>query len=156
MKRFVPDKSGQKYRIKVNKYPYHFLIYELYELIGQHECVGCIRWQLISPKQMNIGDIHIRNDRDPPDGPVCPGYCSIEPEAARKNYRGKGLGTELLKLAIDYAREKRVKFICGSVTKEDNSKTRFILEWYERHGAKVVRYQGHNPDPVASICWELD
>jgi GNAT superfamily N-acetyltransferase len=106
---------------------------------------------------MNLNEVYVRDDSYPLDGSICPATHPIGRGSCAGSYRNKGIGTELLKLAVNCARKRRLKFICASVTKEDISKTPYLLEWYERRGFKKSgRYKGCIPDAVAWVCMQLD
>jgi GNAT superfamily N-acetyltransferase len=146
LKKFLKDNFGQEYTMEIieTKDTFSGILYDRGEHVGH---MGC---KLYTTKQMNLDEVYIRDDSDPLDG-------SISPGGRAKNYRNKGLGTKLLKLAINYARNRRAKFIYGSVTKEDISRTPFLLQFYERRGFKKSGpYKGCLPDAVAWICLELD
>jgi GNAT superfamily N-acetyltransferase len=60
-----------------------------------------------------------------------------------KNYRHQGLGTKLLQLLIEHAKERKVKRLYGSVMKDDIAKILGLVGWYEWLGfQKRGPYQG--------------
>lgn len=50
-----------------------------------------------------------------------------------KSYRRLGLGTKLLKMVIDKAKESGVKFLHGRITQEDFNDNPNLLNWYKKH-----------------------
>ena len=58
------------------------------------------------------------------------------------NYQQRGLGTQLLQLALTCARHKKVKTLSGWVRKKDVVQNPGLLRWYEKHGFEVIPVAG--------------
>jgi GNAT superfamily N-acetyltransferase len=134
MKRFIRDRDGEKYSLKAVKHPDGTIHLEL---TYRGDWVGLVKWTLHPPDIMVVEDICIRDDSEP----HIPGESIVEHSIKQarlkgeiKNYRRRGLGTELLKLLLDLARENKVKQVRGSIIKLDAIKTPNLIEWYEKRG----------------------
>lgn len=157
MKRFIRDRCGEKYQIKVVKNPDDTVHWEV-KYKGDH--VGIAKWSFKTPDIMIINDICIRDDSDTTDLSIVD---RLIKEQARskgeiKNYRHKCLGTELLKSLLDLARENKVKQVCGSIIKIDIIRTPNLIEWYEKRGfRKGPPYPGCIKEKaIAWIYLDLD
>jgi len=97
-------------------------------------------------------NIYIRDDSDSPRSSL---DCSNLPtwlkenitvtEIKRdsKNYRHQGLGTKLLDLLIEHAKERMMQRLYGSIMKKDIDKTPGLVGWYEWLGfQRCDPYQG--------------
>lgn len=76
----------------------------------------------------------------------------------KNDYRRRGLGTELLKLVIEIAREKNVACIQGIVTRQGIAENPKLLEWYEEHGFEVIPVAApgaNTSDAVASFLCNM-
>lgn len=155
MKQFVTDTRGQRYLLTVlDDSDDLFWV----RLSRKGDWVGEAKCPMPLPNTMANGDIHIRDDSDPPRS-----YTENwlrgdwKSRKSMKCYRHIGLGTKLLKLVIQHARMKLVKYIYGSITQEDINRTPRLLQWYEKHGFKKCgSYPGCIKDAFAWICMELD
>ena len=56
-----------------------------------------------------------------------------------KTYRGRGLGSALLKHVIEVAKDLDVHVIHGSVTKVDMASTPYLLDWYKNQGFQIEK-----------------
>jgi len=148
MKRFICDRYGQEYQLVVHEDSDDFFSAELRyrgEWIGKIEC----KFDL--PDIMVVEDLEIRNDSDSE-----PAFHRMRAKSNPINYRGRGLGTALLGLAVTSAKGKGVKHIYGSIVQKDINKTPNIVEFYERRGfKKVAHYPGCLANAVAYICMVL-
>jgi hypothetical protein len=83
MKKFISDRSGQKYQLIVNEDSDECFSVELRR---NGERVGKVEAKFDLPDNMVIEDIEIRNDFDQSDSVMM----SIMKPARQINYRGKG------------------------------------------------------------------
>lgn len=73
-----------------------------------------------------------------------------------EGYRHHKLGTQLLSLLIEHARNKRVPKLYGSIIQKHIDETPGLVEWYERMGfQKCSPYPGHVPSAVVYIVMDL-
>lgn len=154
MKTFVTDNHGRRYQIKILENSDHFFIVEVRH---QGEYVGIAKCALSLPDTMELSDIKIRDDSDPPENIIDHMMKSI-PSSKRdaKSYRHIGLGTALLKLVVDHAREKQVKRVFGSIVKKDIDRTPDLIAWYEKRGFRRCNpYPSCVAEAVAWICLDL-
>jgi len=77
------------------------------------------------------------------------------------SYRGRGMGSALLRHIIDLAREHSLHRIYGVVVEHDYQAMPYLLDWYARHGFTVTsatnedRAQPHQGNAVALLDLEL-
>ena len=145
------DRQGQSYRLSlsVKGDRSHFQLYWRQTLVGEARCLR------ESPERMAIGDIAIANEVIPPPANLLmrgfrqlPG-CQHPPV----NYRGRGLGTALLRSMIEHSRQVGAKELCGEVFEQDVQNCPVLLSWYERQGFERQEPQGElEVDVVALIC----
>ncbi|WP_324664290.1 GNAT family N-acetyltransferase [Dehalococcoides mccartyi] len=122
------------------------------ELRRKGEWVGKLEADFNFPDLMVIEDIEIRNDFQSTDSFMA----SIMQPKEKRCYRGQGLGTVLLKLAIGTGKKKNLKRICGSIVRKDVDRTPDLIEFYERHGfKKISSYPSCLADAIAYICLDL-
>jgi hypothetical protein len=123
-------------------------------LVGEAKCVrqSQTRWEL--------GDIAIANAVIPI--PVSPIPASPIPihglsHPTPVNYRGRGLGTVLLKCLVEHARSQGAQELWGEVFQQDIENDPKLLNWYQTFG-----FERHPPsgdvaeDVVALICLTLN
>jgi GNAT superfamily N-acetyltransferase len=58
----------------------------------------------------------------------------VEDLRVREPFRGRGIGSELLRRVFEKAAELAMHEIWGGVTAKDIGATPFLLAWYERNG----------------------
>lgn len=157
MRRFIKDRCGEKYPLKAVKHPDGTIHLEL---TYRGDYVGLVKWTLRPPAIMEVNDLQIRDDSEPPIQEESIMERLIKQARLKgeiKNYRRKGLGTELLKLLLDLARENRVKQVRGSIVKLDTIRTLNLIEWYEKRGfRKGPPYPGCIKTAIAWIYLDLD
>lgn len=72
------------------------------------------------------------------------------------NYRGRGLGSVLLRHFIAYTREQAFQVMQGQVFRADLENTPYLLQWYRQHGFEILPAPEHAPpDLVASLRMSL-
>jgi len=152
MRKFITDNSGLRYYLELVEDSEDLFWVNLWR---KDEWVGHIKYQTDHINIIIAGDVYIRDDSDPLNRrSIFSDYASLpawikknvkvtEVNKHFKNYRHQGLGTKLLTLLIEHAREKNVQRIYGNVMKDDIGKTPGLIEWYERHGfQRCGPYQG--------------
>jgi GNAT superfamily N-acetyltransferase len=70
-----------------------------------------------------------------------------------KNYRRRGLGTELLQFVIEKAREERVARIRGFVTNQGLADNPKLLEWYRRYGFEIIPIDSPGSEKTDKVAW---
>jgi GNAT superfamily N-acetyltransferase len=151
---FVTDREGHSYRIEVEERDHCLDIWLLDHRteIGRAACI-------LHPDAMELTDIIIW------EKPVLfrKGLWRLVPydlyvRLKGKNYRQRGLGTELLKTIIAKAREKGVVCIRGFVTNQGIAENPKLLEWYQKHDFTVMPVTSpgsEKTDKVAQIQMDL-
>jgi hypothetical protein len=112
----------------------------------------------LSPTTFWLQDIAIANQVNQPSRAGWltwrPGFRSQLPQPI--NYRGRGLGSILLRQLIDYTREHAFQHIQGQVFRADTENTPYLLQWYRHHGFEILPATEHDsPDLVANIQMKL-
>jgi GNAT superfamily N-acetyltransferase len=149
MKQYILDRLGQRYKLIIHEDSNEFFSVEL-RLKG--EWVGKLEADFRFPNLMIIEDIEIRNDFERTDSFMA----SIVQPKDKKCYRSQGLGTALLKLAVDTGKKKNLKRICGSIMRKDIDRIPNLIEFYERRGFKrISSYPGCLANALVCICMEL-
>jgi GNAT superfamily N-acetyltransferase len=154
MRRYVKDSYGQKYQIRVLEDSNDFFHVELRQggqYVGEAKCLVRV------PDTMELTDIRIRDDSDPPESTIERIMkIAAESKSNMKSYRRRGIGTALLQLVIDHVRERQLSRICGSIVEKDIERTPNLIEWYEKRGFKKGGpYPGCINKAVAWIQLEL-
>ena len=151
MERFITDNKGQKYRVL----PYDnadgsFDLQIKYKSQVAGEVVSSMRQE----GDIVLEDIRIRDDNDP-DNSRSPTFLSGLSGTAM-NFRGTGLGTKLLKLFMDCARNRGLKRVYCSIMERDISRRPYLLDWYKKYGFKECEpYEYHVPGAKMCLCLEL-
>lgn len=70
-----------------------------------------------------------------------------------KYYRRRGLGTELLRLVIEKAREEEVARIQGFVTNQGLAENPKLLEWYRRYGFEIIPIDSPGTEKTDKVAW---
>jgi len=166
MRKFITDNNGLRYYLEVvEDSDDSFYI----EIRRKGDWVGYAEYQRY-PMNIEITEvnIYIRDDSDPPRrSPGNLEYSNLrtwikksititELKKTNKNYRHRGLGTKLLNLLIEHAKERKVQCLYGSVMKDDIAKTPGLVGWYERLGfERCGPYQGCIPNAEVWIFMDL-
>ena len=143
MKRYITDKQNRRYEIVRDDYDWGFRIWVHRYRAFDHTVVGWLWCRYLDTDHWQLSDIVLHDPaRCRPRGLAK--YLPFYSRAfCPRNYRRRGLGTKLLRAFIGLARMMEVKVITGEVKNQgliDNPK---LLEWYQRHGFKVMM----EPDP---------
>ena len=104
-----------------------------------------------------IGDILIRDDviHAPEHLGAALLRWLVEPKPI--DYRRQGLGTHLLQFAIKKARQRGIKRIYGSLTKEDINNNPNLVKWYKTHGFEILPPSQENIESaVCGISFNLE
>ena len=112
----ICDRQGREYRLQVNEDKDSYFIAKL---LYRNSEVGKIQCVLYPRDKLVIGDIIINSDviHAPPHLGAALLRLLVKPKPM--NYRRRGLGTHLLQFAIEKARQRGIKRICGSLTQND-------------------------------------
>ena len=112
----IHDRQGREYRLQVNGDKDSCFIAKI---LYRNSEVGKIQCVLYPPDKLVIGDIIINSDviHAPPHLGAALLRLLVKPKPM--NYRRRGLGTHLLQFAIEKARQRGIKRICGSLTQND-------------------------------------
>lgn len=163
MRKFLTDNSGLRYYLKVIEDSDDLFYVELWR---KGDWVGYADY-LRYPMNTEITEVNIciRNDFGPTRRNR--DYSNPPPwfkesltitglKRDNKNYRSRGLGTKLLNLLIEHAKERKVQRLYGSVMNDDIDKTPGLVEWYEWLGfQRCDQYQGCIPNAEVWIFMDL-
>lgn len=118
--------------------------------VGKIQCVYHLPEMLLGDLIVDDAVVHLSDK----------GYLKLWQTAFKPkpvNYRQRGLGTHLLKFAIERAREKGVKLIYGSLTEEDVAATLNLANWYRLQGFELSAPTAEDvSSAVARISMKLD
>jgi len=156
MKRFLTDSFGHRYKIEVVKNPDDTIHWEVRY---KSDYVGLAKWTMLQTDVMELNDILIRDDSDTVDLSIIERIMNErgKRKGTTKNYRRKGLGTELLKSLVKFARENNVKQICGSIVRTDIIRTPNLIEWYKERGFREgPPYRGCIKEAITWIYLDLN
>jgi len=149
-----PDVNRQGYRVRVVEGDNRVTL----QLYHHQWLVGEGKGEPHSSTIFWLQDIAIANQVTPPFKPGWvtwrPGLRSELPQPI--NYRGRGLGSILLRQVIAYTRERAFQSIQGQVFRADVENTPYLLQWYRQHGFEILAATEHDPpDLVANIQMSL-
>jgi len=146
----ITDNVGLPYRVKFfpDDYSPQFFVYDQQVKIGHAYCQ-------VHGKTLYLADICIS------DAAYVP--CSrfkfwlrwlFRVKPPTRDYCGHGLGSALLRLFIDKAREGGFHEITGEVKRSDPRVAPTLLDWYRRYGFTVTPGEG-KPNVIASLRMKL-
>jgi len=156
MRRFLIDSDGNRYKIRVVKNPDDTIHWEI--RFGR-DFVGLATWTMLQADVMELNDVLIRDDYDEVGMSIIERMAQEQAKSnsKKKDFRNKGLGTELLKSLVEYALENDVKQICGSIVRLDIIRKPNLIEWYEKRGFRTgPPYPGCIKEAVAWIYRDLN
>ncbi|GAC1450173.1 MAG: hypothetical protein NVS2B14_19840 [Chamaesiphon sp.] len=132
-KRFIFDKKGRPYQLQV----YDDGEILIAKLLFQGDEVGRIQCVFRPSGEMLIADLIIDSElvHSPENLWVRLRRIVFKPKPV--NYRRRGLGSHLLKFAIDRAHKKGTTRICGVLKQEDVANTPNLASWYRKQGFQV-------------------
>jgi GNAT superfamily N-acetyltransferase len=145
----IQDKNGKHYNLRMineDNRGYHLSVTQ------DHYRVGEIKCNIQDSGVMNIGDIEIYDNiaRSKP-GILWFIPWKVWKRLTKKNFRGRGLGSLLLELAINYARRRGLRQIRGFVVRKDLAATPWLLDWYSRYGFQIIPNDNH--EPSNAVAW---
>ncbi|MEP0880611.1 GNAT family N-acetyltransferase [Trichocoleus sp. ST-U3] len=143
IEQLVGDKQGRQYQMK-GDYDYESGLLVV-KLQYQNNEVGRLQCVVDPPGEMKISDLIISNDDDVVEIPRWRKVFKLKP----RNYRNKGLGTYLLKFALDFARQKGMRRIYGCLTHKDIATTPGLINWYKKHGFELEPPAPKDPSTTA-------
>lgn len=151
MEEFVLDNKGRKYGVL--RYDYPDGSFDL-EIKYKSQFVGKAVSTMRENGSIVLDDIYIRDDSAPRDRNA---FSDLLGSPSRPlNFRGRGLGTALLKLFIDYVRSKGLRRVYASIMEEDLLSRPYLLEWYKKYGfSECATYQYHVPGARVFLYLEL-
>lgn len=126
----IYDQSGDAYTIEGHLSPSGLISY----VCSKKACVGRINWDTSQTDVMTIGDLIIFDpfDRKPWWAWLFPFF--YKPPAG---YKGRGLGSAMLRYIIASARAMGVTEIRGWITSNDLKATPYLPAFYRKHGFTV-------------------
>ena len=149
MRKYLTDKLGRKYTLKVIEDSKDLYWIELYQ---KGDFAGHAKFPYFQSNIWKDGDIYIRDDSDPAENIMG----SLMKPIKAISYRRCGLGTALLKFIFKCAGERQITSIYGYAVKKDVAKTPWLLKWYFKHGFEsCAPYSAATKDVVAWICKKL-
>jgi len=142
----IADRDGHPYPVEYFLYETgpDFFVYDPPIRIGHAYC-------LTRQDTLYLADICISNATVIPGGWL-PALLRLK--AKTRNYCGRGLGSALLRLIVQKARELGFNRITGEVMRSDRRFVPGVLDWYRHHGFDVVAGEGR-PNIVASLSMKL-
>ncbi len=142
IEQLVRDKQSRQYQMKGdydNESKFLFV-----KLQYQKQEVGRLQCSLeYPPGEMKIDDLIISDDVV--EIPRWRKVFKLKP----RNYRNKGLGTHLLKFALDFARQKGMRRIYGCLTYEGIATTPGLINCYKKHGFGLEPPAPEDPSTTA-------
>ncbi|MBD1901262.1 GNAT family N-acetyltransferase [Trichocoleus sp. DQ-A3] len=144
IEQLVKDKQGRQYQMKGDYDDESGLL--VVKLQYQNNEVGRLQCVVDPPGEMKISDLIISNDDD--DVVEIPRWRKVF-KLKPRNYRNKGLGTYLLKFALDFARQKGMTHIYGCLTHKDIATTPGLINWYKKHGFELESPAPKDPSTTA-------
>jgi len=147
--RTATDKEGIQYRLEMEELGQHFKVWILDGNI-QVGWATCI----LHADGMDLTDIIILEEPMLfPRGLWRVVPYTLYSRLKGKNYRRRGLGTELLKIVIEKARKKDVAYIRGYITNQGIADNPKLLEWYRKHGFTVTPVASPGPEMTDKVAW---
>lgn len=128
---FIQDKSGNLYEVEVSRSSTHIHL-DVYTDTNVSGRVYCVIDQ--DTNQITLWDVYISEyiGNKPILYKLLPFLVWNKP-----NYRNKGLGSAMLKYAIEQAKIMKVNSIVGNISGEDLEKTPYLIEFYQKHGFTI-------------------
>lgn len=148
----VRDREGREYPLRVDGDSGLFIV----KVLQQGSEIGRIQWVFHPPGQMCLGDLIINDAvvHTPQNQAIALLQLAFKPKPV--DYRRRGLGTQLLRFAIDQARRRGARRIYGSLMQEDIARNPNLVDWYKKHGFHIVPLTSENvPGAVMGIYMDL-
>lgn len=135
---YLFDRYGEKYVVDLNVDDISLDAF----IIWRHSGIG--RIQCVIDEEANvlvIGNIELFEQ------PLLPrsGLFSFRPfQRPKRNFRGCGLGSAMLKYVIAQAEQMGVIAISGFITSDDARQTPYLFDFYRKHGFEVTVAQNRS------------
>ena len=169
MPEYVFDRYRQRYAVEVQEdsdQSYYLKIKDGDEYVGQLLC------SFRPDAVMILEDLFIRNDIESPEiwdtdrklMPISPELqddllilkARWHSDNKEMNYRNRGLGSALLKLMINLAKDRKFNTVFGSIVKKDILRNPHLVRWYMNRGFNITnQFTGCIPDAVTYISFKL-
>lgn len=127
----VFDEKGLQYKLE-SKEIGHLIQVELSRKLWDTERLVGVCRLIQSAEEMRLSDIKIKNY--PNENNIL--FKLLHPFEP-SNYRSRRVGTAILKEAIDLAKRKGMKRLCGIVVREDTDENTHLVQWYENNGFAI-------------------
>jgi hypothetical protein len=106
-----------------------------FDVIYNEQCGGYLNFIIQDEGQIHLADLIIYETVRPVHRSwllkiVNPFYKPPAPTLLRHN----GIGQALLSKLIALAKENKARTICGRITEDDEERSPFIIEWYQKNG----------------------
>jgi len=147
----ITDKEGREYLLEVvdddkDRFEVHLFHGDIW--IGKAVCL------LNLPDEMEWADIVIWDHVVPRRR----GLCRLIPygmwsKLKATSYRKRGLGTKLLKIVVEKARKENVGRIRGFVTNQGVADNINLLNWYQKHGFRVIPVVSPGTLMTDKVAW---
>ncbi len=149
----ITDKKGKHYRLRFlreSRRRLHIRVFNHEQWIGDVKCY------FHPHHKMELYDIQLL-DHVIPRGK---GWRRFVPHRLRekwwaKTYQNLGIGTALLCVVLDYAKQRDVNFVFGYVIPEDVGHNSHLLEWYRGLGFSIVPEENPRSWTAAWIYLEM-
>ncbi len=142
----ITDRDGRHYPVEYFRYDTgpDFFVYDQQIRIGHAYC-------LTQQETLYLADLCISNAARIPGGQL---HWLLGLRPRTRDYSGRGIGSALLQLVIQKARELGFHRISGEVMRSDPRYVPSLLDWYRHHGFDVITGEG-KPNIIASLSMRL-
>ncbi len=116
--------------------------------------VGSLTAVICTETTVQLSDVEVGNAVDTSSVPFRRYVRKWKPRFGMTSFRGRRIGTKMLKCFLDWCRANGKIEVYGTVVQSDLDETPGLLGWYQRHGFEV-----HPPDDrclrnaVCMIVW---
>jgi len=172
MPEYIFDRYRQRYAVEIQEdsdQAYYLKIKDGDEYVGQLLC------SFHPDAVMILEDLFIRNDTESPEiwgtdrklRPISPELqddlltgdilkARCHSDNTEMNYRNRGLGSALLKLMINLAKDRNISTVFGSIVKKDVLRNPHLVRWYMNRGFNITnQFIGCIPEAVTYIRFKL-
>lgn len=147
---YLLDRYGEKYDVDLDEDDISFDA----RIIWRHSGIGRIQCVVDEKvKVLVIGNIELFEQ------PLLPrnGILSFRPlQRPKRNFRGRGLGSAMLKYVIAQAERLGVAGISGFITPDDARTTPYLFDFYRKHGFEVRLKDDPTRHALATIYRDVD
>lgn len=146
---YLLDRYGEKYDVDLNIDDISLDAF----IIWRHSGIG--RIQCVVDEEENvlvIGNIELFEQSFLPRNRLF-SLCPFQ--RSKRNFRGRGLGSAMLKYVIAQAEQLGVIGISGFITPDDARTTPYLFDFYRRHGFDVRLKDDPTGHSVATIYREV-